>query len=67
MDRRGQILLTRCPGKPIIPTENGFAPLSRLTMSENSTNGSVAVASMREKWEAQGGQICDRIKSSKKI
>ena len=45
MSQRRQILMTACLGKPIIPTENGFPSLRRLTTSENSTNGSVALAS----------------------
>jgi hypothetical protein len=59
--------MTACSGKPIIPAENGFALLRRLTTSENSTNGSVALASAREKQEVLGGLICDQLYSSKKL
>ena len=59
--------MTTFPGKPIIPAENGITPLRRLTTSENSTNGSVALASVREKQEVLGGQICDQLYSSKKL
>ena len=67
MDCRREILLTGCPRKPIIPTENGFPLLRRLTTFVNSTNGSVALACVRAKYEVQGGQICDRSNSSEKL